>query len=415
MLKRTNELNPYIFWDQYALVSACILAFCVSLGTATVSLAKALVLLGFLIQLVLNKKKIFESRFLQIPLVFIWMLVALVWMLMSMTWSQASELTQWQYIYAHTRFLWLAIIYFLIGSKVRGLLVLKWLIYGQIFVTCISWLLWLGLELPLTRRPLEKGIAFTSTLEQPVMAVLVLIILWNFRQYLTKQWGEWFVRLAIIAMAFNIVFVMSGRTGYLVFLLFLTIEIYRALPKRWRWFSLFSPIIFSIIFYAASPIFSKRVEQIETNSQAYLQKESLSSEGERLDMWRRTISGILKKPILGYGVGSMPEVYSGEDGLIKAPLSQPHQQYLFWWAEFGLIGLMIMLGVFFALIKDSRLLDLEARTSLLSVIAVLFIVGLFNCPFFGAGMGEFFFLEIAALLAIRGDASKSGAPATSSS
>jgi O-antigen ligase len=415
MLKRTNELNPYIFWDQYALVSACILAFCVSLGTATVSLAKALVLLGFLIQLVLNKKKIFESRFLQIPLVFIWMLVALVWMLMSMTWSQASELTQWQYFYSHTRFLWLAIIYFLIGSKVRGLLVLKWLIYGQIFVTCISWLLWLGLELPLTRRPLERGIAFTSTLEQPVMAVLVLIILWNFRQYLTKQWGEWFVRLAIIAMAFNIVFVMSGRTGYLVFLLFLTIEIYRALPKRWRWFSLFSPIIFSIIFYAASPIFSKRIAQIETNSQAYLQKESLSSEGERLDMWKHTISGILKKPILGYGVGNMPEVYSGEGGLIKAPLSQPHQQYLFWWAEFGLIGLMIMLGFFFALIKDSRLLDSEARNSLLSVIAVLFVMGLFNCPFFGVGMGEFFFLEIAALLAIRGDASKSGAPATSSS
>ena len=333
---------------------------------------------------------------------------------MSMAWSDATEVTQWQYFYAHTRFLWLAIIYFLIGTKVRGLLVLKWLIYGQIFVTCISWLLWLGVEVPFTRRPLEKGIAFTSSLEQPVMAVLVLIVLWNFRQYLTKQWGEWFVRLAIIAMALNIVFVMSGRTGYIVFILFLAIEIYRTLPSRWRWLSLLTPIILSIIFSAVSPVFSKRLSQIETNSQAYLQKESLSSEGERLDMWKHTISGILKKPILGYGVGSMPDVYSAEEGLIKAPLSQPHQQYLFWWAEFGLIGLMIMLGFFFALIKESRLLDSEAGTSLLSVIAVLFVMGLFNCPFFGVGMGEFFFLEIAALLAIRGGASKNGA-ATSSS
>ena len=414
-LKRTNELNLNIFWDQYALVSTCILAFCVSLGTATVSLAKALVLLAFLIQLVLKKKKIFESRFMQVPQIFIWMTVAVIWMLISMTWSHASELTQWQYFYAHTRFLWLAIIYFLIGTKVRGLSVLKWLIYGQIFVTCISWLLWLGVEVPLTRRPLENGIAFTTTLEQPVMVVLVLIILCNFRQYWTKQWGEWFVRLAIIAMAFNIVFVMSGRTGYLVFLLFLAIEIYRALPSRWRWLSLLSPIILSLIFYAVSPVFSKRVAQIEANSQAYLQKNSLSSEGDRLDMWRHTISGILKKPILGHGVGSMPEVYSGDGGLIKVSVSQPHQQYLFWWAEFGLIGLMIMLGFFFALIKDSRLLDSEAKNSLLSVIAVLFVMGLFNCPFFGVGMGEFFFLEIAALLAIRGDASKSGAPATSSS
>ena len=207
---------------------------------------------------------------------------------------------------------------------------------------------------------------------------------------------------------------MSGRTGYLVFLLFLAIEIYRALPSRWRWLSLLSPIIFSMILYAASPVFSKRITQIETNSQAYLQKESLSSEGERLDMWKHTISGILKKPILGYGVGSMPEVYRAEDGLIKAPLSQPHQQYLFWWAEFGLIGLMIMLGFFFALIKDSCLLDSEAETSLLSVIAVFSVMGIFNSPFFGVGMGEFFFLEIAALLAIRGGARKSGAAASSS-
>ena len=351
----------------------------------------------------------------QVPKVFIWMLVAIIWMLMSMTWSQASELTQWKYFYAHTRFLWLAILYFLIGNKARGVSVLKWLIYGQILVTCISWLLWLEVEVPFTRRPLEKGIAFTSTLEQPVMAVLVLIILWNFRQYLTKQWGEWFVRSAIISMALNIVFVMSGRTGYLVFLLFLAIEIYWALPSRWRWLTLLSPIIFSMFFYSVSPVFSKRIIEIETNSQAYFQNESLSSEGERLDMWKRTITGILKKPILGYGVGSMPEVYSGEEGLIKAPLSQPHQQYLFWWAEFGLIGLMIMLGFFFALIKDSRLLDSEARNSLLSVIAVLFVMGLFNCPFFGVGMGEFFFLEIAALLAIRGGASKSGASAIISS
>ena len=403
------------FWERYTLFVACLLAFCVSLGAATVSLSKALVLTGLLVKLVLDRKKIFQFGSKKIPRIFAWMMPALAWMLISMTWSQASEPAQWQYFYAHTRFLWLAIIYFLIETKVRGLSVLKWLIYGQIFVTCISWLLWLGVAVPLTRRPLEKGIAFTSTLEQPVMAVLVLIILWNFRQYLTKQWGKWFVRLAVIAMALNIVFVMSGRSGYIVFLLFITIEIYKALPSRWRWFTLLSPIILSIIFSAVSPVFSKRIAEIETNSQAYLQKKKLSSEGERLDMWKHTISGILKKPILGYGVGSMPDVYSGEDGLIKATLSQPHQQYLFWWVEFGLIGLMIMLGFFVALIKDSRLLDSAARTSLLSVIALLFVMGLFNCPFLGVGMGEFFFLEFAALLVIRGDASKSGAPATSSS
>jgi O-antigen ligase len=74
---------------------------------------------------------------------------------------------------------------------------------------------------------------------------------------------------------------------------------------------------------------------------------------------------------------------------------------LFWWVEFGFIGLLIMLGFFFALIKDSSKIDKEAKNTLQSTMAVLFVVGLFNCPFFGVGMGEFFFLEIAAILRIR--------------
>jgi O-antigen ligase len=396
-----NEFNFRLFWDRYALVSTCMLAFCVSLGTATVSLAKALVLLGFVAHLVLNKEKIFACGYKQSFLVFAWMLAAVVWMLTSMTWSLASELTQWQYLYGHTRFLWVAVIYFLIGTKDRGLKVLRWLIYGQILVLCISWLLWLGVEVPFTKRPIEKGIAFTSYLEQPVMTVLALVVVWNFRQYWMKQWGVWFLRLLTIVMALNLIFVMSGRTGYIVFLVILAIEIYKMLPSRMRWVAFFSPVILSAIFSVVSPVFHKRIAEINENTDTYFTHGTLSSEGERLDMWKQATLGILKKPVLGYGVGSFPDLYKGENGLINKPVSQPHQQYLFWWAEFGFIGLLIMLGFFFALIKDSSKLNAEAKSSLQSVLAVLFVMGMFNCPFFGVGMGEFFFLEIAALLAIK--------------
>ena len=61
----------------------------------------------------------------------------------------------------------------------------------------------------------------------------------------------------------------------------------------------------------------------------------------------------MKKPILGYGIGSMPQVYKNENGIIKESVSQPHQQYLFWWEEFGLIGLLIMISFFHFLLKDS--------------------------------------------------------------
>jgi O-antigen ligase len=389
-------------WDKYTLFALCSIAFCVSLGAATVSISKLFLLVGFLVQIVIDRKKIFLPNPIKIPVVFIWMFAAVVWSLISMTWSDAVVQTQWKYFYSHTRFLWLGVIYYLLVTKDRALITLKWLIYGQIFVVTISWLMWFGFEVPFTKRPLEKGIAFTSTLEQPVMTVLVLIVLWGLRDYWTKLWGDWFLRLIIVVMLLNIIFVMSGRTGYIVLLICVAIEAYRVLKGRWRVLALLSPIILSLAFFAISPTFSKRIMEIPINTQSYFEKQEQSSEGERLEMWRSSIYGIIKKPILGYGIGSMPEVYKENGGKIKASVSQPHQQYLFWWVEFGFIGLMIMLAFFFALIKDSYTIDNISRKTLHSTIAVLFVMGLFNCPFFGVGMGEFFFLGIAAILRIRG-------------
>jgi len=389
-------------WDRYTLFALCSLAFCVSLGAATVSISKLILLTGFIVQIAIDRKKIFQFNPIKnIPIIFIWMIAAVVWSLISMTWSDATVLDQWKYFYSHTRFLWLAVVYYLLMTKDRALKTLKWLIYGQIFVVCISCLMWFGIEVPLTRSPIEKGIAFTSTLEQPVMTVLALIVLWGLRDYWIKLWGNWFLQLIILAMLLNIIFVMSGRTGYIVLLIFIAIELFRLLKGRWRLMAFLSPIILSLVFYAVSPTFSKNLMEIPTNTKSYLETQAKSSEGLRLEMWRASIYAILNKPILGYGIGSMPEVYKVNGGMIKEPVSQPHQQYLFWWVEFGFIGFLIMLGFFFALIKDSSKIDKEAKNTLQSTMAVLFVVGLFNCPFFGVGMGEFFFLEIAAILRIR--------------
>ncbi len=397
--KLNIKLNYSVFWERYTLFALCLLAFCVSLGAATVSISKLILLIGFFVQIFLDRKKLFKLEARKIPTIFIWMIVAVTWSLISMTWSDATLLKQWKYFYSHTRFLWLAIIYYLLMSKDRALTTLKWLIYGQILVVTISFVMWLGMDVPLTKAPIEMGVAFTSRLEQPIMTVLVLIILWNFRDYWRILWGDWLLYLIISAMILNCVFVMSGRTGYAVLLVFLAIEIYRLIKGPWRWLAILSPLVLSLVFYGVSPIFSKRVTEILTNSQNYIDgKEATSSEGERLEMWRGSINGILIKPIFGHGVGSMPDVYKEYGERLNKQISQPHQQYLFWWVEFGLVGLLIMLGFFFTLIKDSFKIDQEAQYALRSIIAVLLVVGLFNCPFFGVGMGEFFFLAIAVIL-----------------
>ena len=385
----------------FTLFSICLLAVCVSLGTATVSIAKLLVLIAFISQLFFDRVEILKFEIKKINYIFIWMTIACIWMLISMAWSDASISTQWKYFYAHTRFLWLGIIYYLIKSRERGLIVLKWLVIGQIAVVAISWLMWLGFELPFTRRPLSRGIAFTGYLEQPVMTTLVLIVLWHLRGYWSLIWSKWFLNFIMTIMALNIIFVMSGRSGYFVFICFVSLQIYKNLPYRYRWLGIISPLLLALIFSSFSSVFYERIIQIPINTYDFFNNNITTSEGGRLEMWLTIIKGIIKNPLLGSGIGSLSNVYTLNGGADVHTLSQPHQQYLFWLSEFGLIGFLIFMMFFYTLIKDASNISSEARSGIISISLVLFVMGMFNCPFFGVGMGEFFFLELAAFLTIR--------------
>ena len=82
-------------------------------------------------------------------------------------------------------------------------------------------------------------------------------------------------------------------------------------------------------------------------------------------------------------------------------VSWPEQQYLFWWVDAGLIGLMLLLSFFLALLYDSRQLIASAASALINVTAVVFVMGMFNSPLFGVGTGEFFLVIISCLLLLR--------------
>jgi O-antigen ligase len=78
----------------------------------------------------------------------------------------------------------------------------------------------------------------------------------------------------------------------------------------------------------------------------------------------------------------------------------PHQKYFLWWVEGGTIWLICLLGIFVAIYKDSLALEESAGRALITVLAVLCVVSLMNCPLEGAGMSEYFCFVLAALLCV---------------
>ncbi len=389
-------------WDTFSLVAVCLLAVCVSLGAALVSLSKMLVLIAVLGRLVLD----WRGGTLRWPRQQPWTIwavcLALLWMLTTFLWTEAPLTDALTALLRHARLGWLLAVFYLLRSPALALTALKWLVLGQLFVVISSWLLWLGVSLPWGNKYEHSlGILFTSTLEQPVMSSLMLMLLWFFRGLCPSGWRRALLWSVMAMTLGNVLFIMSGRTGFLVILLLISMAVFWEIPKRFRWGVVMLPLVLGVVLMNLSPRFKTKMSQITSDVGQYQQGNFNSSQGQRLDYWHRSLLAIAEKPLLGHGVGSWRANYLRLGGLQPDAPTNPHQQFLLWFVEAGSVGLLLLLVIFIALYRDALQLQTRpAAHALIGTTAIAALMGLMNCPFFGVGMGEFFFVMMGALLAL---------------
>ena len=389
--------------DKFGLFASCLLAVSVSMGAALVSISKVLIFIAVIWRLIYEIR---TSSFMRQPhsTWTIWaVFLSLSWMFISLAWTEAPVAEVWPSMLRHSRLIWLVAIFFLLRDSKQSLTVLKWVVVGQLFVVASSWLLWLGLPIPwaITQFPSGQGIVFTSTLEQPVMSSLMLLLLWFFRDQWPATWHRAWLWSVMALTLINILFIMTGRTGFLVILLLISMVVFWELPKRYRWGVVALPFLLGVSLLALSPRFQTRMMEIKRDVSLYQGGNFDTSQGQRLDFWHRSLLASIEKPIFGHGVGSWKTNYVRLGGLQKDPPSNPHQQYLLWLVEAGTIGLAFLIGIFLALFRDAQYLTVMASRALISTTAIAALMGLMNCPFFGVGMGEFFMVMMGSLLLIR--------------
>lgn len=394
-------------WDAFSLFAVCALAFTVSLGAALIGIAKLLVLIALLGQFWRDGWAGGKARLCQSPKTVVVIGVALAWFAVTGLWTEAEPIDALKVFVGHGRLFWLFASFYLIRTPVRAWTVLLWLALGQTLVLLVSWLLWLGVPVPFTSKnyPPELGIVTTSTLEQPVMTTLLCVMLWHLRDHwiaaVGQSWRRWVVWLGLGLALANVLLVMTGRTGYLVMLVFLTLSLLMVLPKRWRLAAMFLPVVLVAVLLQSSPRFYDRVQQVRNDISEYQQGQVNTSQGLRLDNWRVSIEAIQEKPLLGHGVGSFSKVYAAHNGHEQRVIRDPHQQYLFWFVEGGVVAFVLLLGFFVALLRDAAGLSVGAGRALVCTTVIAATMALANCPFFGVGMGEFFLVMMAGLLATR--------------
>src|SRR3989344_1432582 len=115
-----------------------------------------------------------------------------------------------------------------------------------------------------------------------------------------------------------------------------------------RYLSIFLSMFF-VIFLVAYPIFSSPQFLVSKGDNYLFQKRFKSivdfgetSNAQRLEIWRKTLSSIKNQPILGVGIGNYPVVLNQDIRLAKAG-SSAHNIYLHVAAEIGLIGFALFI------------------------------------------------------------------------
>lgn len=262
----------------------------------------------------------------------------------------------------------------------------------------ISFLVWFGLVpfkvghdgVVLQNHPVQ-GITFS-------VAILFALIL---GMSASIRW-RWILVVVSCGLVANILFVTSGRSGHLALLIVFAITL--GVVVGWRRVYLWVPaaMAIAVIAFSASPLWREKLAQGVAEMRIHDQVTEVTSIGTRILYYQTAWELIKDRPVFGYGTGSYGHHYTaivserykdwrGEPG------SDPHNQYLYVWAENGAIGVVVFLGFLFAAFR--RALQSPHGLAAAGVLLIWCVTSLFNSHFRTFPEGHMIGLMLGVLLA----------------
>ena len=217
-------------------------------------------------------------------------------------------------------------------------------------------------------------------------------------------WVFWAL-LAVIP----VLFLSAGRTGYLAVFCMLATYAWAAAPKRLRFYAVFVTAACVIVGLWNSPTAQHRISAVFTDARTQVSAPggvgSLNSEtstGQRLGMWAFSIEQIKERPVLGSGTGSygsLARARCGDWPGCGTVSVHPHNQFLLFGVELGLIGLFAFCYYLYAAAKASSRLPTPRRALLLSFLALFVVDSLVHGALWLAVENHLFTFILALLMA----------------
>lgn len=197
-----------------------------------------------------------------------------------------------------------------------------------------------------------------------------LVILKMLRQPKYLWW--WLVFLVLIV--FNMFFLGIGRSGYFIFAILLCVMFLQQLKWKGLIFAIISINLLAVFMYNFSPTFQVRINDIVSDVKTYCKQPQIeTSVGMRLDFIKHSLLLIKAHPVIGTGTGSFKYEYEHMQPRPQKFIDNPHNEYLNFGVQFGVIGMSLLGLLFLYQLYESRRLPDDIRYISQAVIIAMLL------------------------------------------
>lgn len=203
---------------------------------------------------------------------------------------------------------------------------------------------------------------------------------------------------------FSVLFLSSGRTGYLALLFALAVFSVSAFAAQ-----RFKLLLALVAIAAVAAVTFSTSDQLRSRAATALQDAQrsdlsapVSSTGARLEMIRFGWRSALEAPLLGHGTASYPvlaPVHFTRPEWCSVVCVHPHNQFLFFQFEQGLVGLVLFLWFLGAVAWQGWREPVYRRALVMGFLAVLLVANMTHSSFWLSTENHFFILMSVLLMA----------------
>jgi O-antigen ligase len=281
---------------------------------------------------------------------------------------------------------------------------LKMRLYGQyafmvamVLILALSYLIWLGAfqhTLLFTNRFPENPVVFKLHITHGILMGFAAFMFAIYAKYEVGK-KRWLLLILSILALCNVLLMTQGRTGYVVIIALAIYLIFALLPRRKTFLGLGIVFAALTIVYLSAPKIHVRVNLAMQEVQTWQPKQGnndASSMGTRLDFYTNTINIIHKNLLLGVGTGGFELAYNKEvEGTAMKPWNNPHNQFLLFGAQIGVVGLSAFLYLLWLAWRVALLLPSPVEKMLARGLIITIATGcIFNSLLLDHTEGLFF-------------------------